>query len=275
MALLELSEIFGYALDDVRPEAVAARKNKLCRFRGNACTKGNKDNPYGTCSMAEGANATVICPVRFIENNRIFVDAARIAFGTGVKFSVIPELRILRIEDRKIGKIDYLLAKLEGENVVTDFAAVEVQAVYFSGDSLRPHFDHYLEHGFLAPDGRRRPDYRSCAQKRLMPQLALKVPVFRRWGKKFFVVVDLMFFQALPEFKTCSPGTTEITWLTYPLRREGEVFTFGPVQTINSQWEDVITALREGLPPDPDEIIHELQVRLKTRKGVPLPVLST
>ena len=101
----------------------------------------------------------------------MFMDAARIAFGGGAKFAVIPEVRILRIEDkngrgRKIGKVDYLLAKLGEQDEVVDFAAVEVQAAYFSGGEIRTPMKHYLEYGKFPQNAERRPDFRSSEQNR-------------------------------------------------------------------------------------------------------------
>ncbi len=55
-----------------------------------------------------------------------------------------------------------------------------------------------------------------------MPQLFLKVPVFRRWGKRFFVVVDSHFFADLPTFKQAgSASNSELTWLTYSFDKAG------------------------------------------------------
>ena len=45
--------------------------------------------------------------------------------------------------------------------------------------------------------GRRRPDWRSSSAKRLMPQLEVKAPTLRRWGKKVAVAVDMPFFEAM------------------------------------------------------------------------------
>jgi hypothetical protein len=80
------------------------------------------------------------------------------------------------------------------------WAALEIQAVYFSGATMGAEF-HLLRHheatGVPFPAGHRRPDYRSSGPKRLMPQLQIKVPSLRRWGKKMAVVVDEGFFGAL------------------------------------------------------------------------------
>jgi Restriction endonuclease NotI len=167
---------------------------------------------------------------------------------------------------KKIGKVDFVLGKID-DGVVTDFCAVEVQAAYFSGTETRSALRHFLANqNFGKLDTFRRPDFRSSAQKRLIPQLQLKVPVFRRWGKKFFVVVDSQFFRSLPDFRTTTPANSELTWLVYPLVHLDEAYQMQDVQPIYTEWADVETSLREGRAPDPSEIISELQLKF-TPKG--------
>ena len=200
-----IAEIFGYGVDNQTREAWESRRAKRCPFRDGPCTKSSKTNPIGICSLSDGHEAASLCPVRFIERDVIFTDAARLAFGEHVRFGIFPEVRILKIKagtegkrDRKIGKVDYLLGKIENGKVL-DFAAVEVQAVYFSGGEIRSPLRYYMENQKLnLANSDRRPDFRSSAQKRLVPQLQLKVPVFRRWAKKFFVVVDTQFLRRSP-----------------------------------------------------------------------------
>jgi len=80
-----------------------------------------------------------------------------------------------------------------------DWVAVEVQAVYFSGNNMGIEFDHLRRtQGKLSMARvKRRPDYRSSGVKRLMPQLQTKVPTLRRWGKKMAVIVDTPFFYSM------------------------------------------------------------------------------
>lgn len=61
---------------------------------------------------------------------------------------------------------------------------------------MRLEFDAYAKapSAILFPTGKRRPDYRSNGPKRLLPQLEVKVPVLRNWGKKIVVVVDRFFY---------------------------------------------------------------------------------
>jgi hypothetical protein len=267
---MKIAEIFGFGTDNQTDTAKASRAEKTCPFRKTRCTKSNKTDPLAICSLTDGNHAAALCPVRFLEDNRIFRDAARIAFGDNVTIAIFPEIRILKIpaksdldKDKKIGKVDFLIGHVSGDRII-DFAALEVQAAYFSGAGMRSVFEHFIRHGNLAGiDDSRRPDFRSSAQKRLAPQLSLKVPVFSRWGKKFFVVVDSLFFTALPQFATTTKSNSELTWLSYPIAKSGADYSLGNPDTVYSAWKDVQYALIEGVPPEPDEIFAELNAKLK------------
>ncbi len=266
-----ISEIFGFGVDNQTAEARTSRSKKLCPFRSTQCTKVSKTDPIGICSLSDGRTAASLCPVRFLEDGKIFHDAAKIAFGSNVEFAIFPEIRLLKVEEegkktRKIGKVDFLIGMIDDDKIV-DFAAIEVQAVYFSGGKTRPPMDYYLRHGHLdVASSDRRPDFRSSAQKRLAPQLQLKVPVFRRWGKKFFVVVDSHFFANLPSFKATTASNSEVTWLSYPIEKQGDNYTLAEADIVYSEWDEIQTSLREGTPPEPADIILELQTKLQSKK---------
>jgi hypothetical protein len=258
-------------VDDNSSATRLRREQKLCPFRQAPCNKGNLQNPLGICSFASGGEAGLVCPHRFLETGRIFTDVGRAAFGVGTRILVAPEIRILKTGQRsarRVGKVDYLIAKTNPDNTVIDFAALEVQAVYFSGSSLRPAFDEFLATGQMPANTRRRLDYRSSAQKRLMPQLHLKVPVFRRWGKRFFVAIDQLFFANLPPFKTVSSiENSEITWLVYSFKATPTGYQIQPPQLIYTLWDDILTALREGQEPTTAEILAEIAAKKSELKS--------
>src|SRR5436190_19309408 len=87
--------------------------------------------------------------------------------------------------------------------------------------------------GLPFPTKTRRPDYRSSGPKRLMPQLQIKVPSLRRWGKKMAVVVDESFFRALGKMDAVpEPSNADIAWFIVELVPGG--------QTAKLQWKHVI-----------------------------------
>lgn len=267
MALLNIGEIFGH--DTAIPLNAEARRTPFCPFRQSACTKQGIVSPLGICSFSDGEIATVTCPVRFLERQRLFVDAARLAFGTNRSCIAVPEVRLLdvpgSVRNRKIGKVDFLLVLLEGDQAA-DFAALEIQAVYISGRTIRPAFDQYLADGSLPKNSARRADFRSSAQKRLMPQLALKVPIFRRWGKRFFVAVDSTFFATLPDIRTQTAGNAEVTWLVYPFQKQADRgYQMNDPTIYHTLWDDVLDSLREGQPPEKGELLNEMSKQISRR----------
>lgn len=279
---MKLSEVFGTAVDDLSEDAKALRQNKWCRFRNNACTKVRKDDPLGVCSLGMGSDVTIVCPSRFNESGRVFKDAATLAFGKGSQVVVLPEYKLLTVsseveaKDKKIGKVDFMLGKLINGCIV-DFAALEIQAVYSSGGGVGDAFQHYLATSFAGQEGDLGVDFRSSAQKRLVPQLRLKVPIFRRWGKKFFVAIDSTFFSALPNFGSTSSGNSEVTWLAYPVEKTlSGPLALGDPSIYFTEWSKVESALEEGSPPDgPEEVISELQPRISGNKIAKYRVVET
>jgi hypothetical protein len=94
-----------------------------------------------------------------------------------------------------VGNIDNVLLSPKDHR---NWCALEIQTVYFSGRKMGLLFEHIRDFPIDAipfPDLPRRPDYRSSGPKRLMPQLQIKVPTLRRWGKKMAVVVDAAWFR--------------------------------------------------------------------------------
>lgn len=116
-----------------------------------------------------------------------------------------------------VGRIDMVLVSHKtAKGAPMKWAALEIQAVYFSGDAMRGEFEAFSDTSvdwMIFPAGRRRPDYRSSGPKRLMPQLQIKVPTLRRWGKKMAVVVDRAFFDSIGEMDNVADiSNADIAW---------------------------------------------------------------
>lgn len=114
-----------------------------------------------------------------------------------------------------VGRIDLVFVHPEDDSI---WCAVELQAVYFSGASMSSDNDNIRAHknanGVPFPGGARRPDFRSSGPKRLMPQLMIKVPSLRRWGKKMVVVIDRPFLDAMDEMETVDHvSNCDIVWV--------------------------------------------------------------
>jgi hypothetical protein len=265
VAKLRIAEVFGCKTANHSAHATDIRQRKWCPFRSVKCTKGSARDPLGVCSLIGEGGLVITCPFRFTQEGVIFQDAAHFAFGPTAQTAVIPEVPFLRsrTSSGKVGKIDYIIAKHEDGQLV-DFCALEVQSVYMSGASMRSEFDHYLDTGeVLEPETDRHADYRSCSHKRLMPQLMLKVPALRRWGKKVLVAIHEYFYQWLPEAPPVHASNAELTWMVYRAEDRGDRYQLALREEVSTTLEGAVQSLTAAVPPARDEFEQQLQSALE------------
>ena len=175
--------------------------NVPCSKAGGVCSQRPYRAPLGDYladRIGEPVGSIIImCPKRFNQDEVVHRWLARIV---GFRSAyVAEEVPFMRSPDtgREAGRIDLVLSDDETGG---DWYGLEIQAVYFSGRSMNPDFTLLSQDaGRLppAPTVVRRPDWRSSSAKRLMPQLTVKVPTLRQWGKKMAVAVDTSFFGAI------------------------------------------------------------------------------
>lgn len=207
-----------------------------CPFRSTPelvvpCTK-----PGGVCSLRlyeEVANKIksvegqlgqlrATCPNRFQQETIVYDWVSEVVLRSS-SASVISEIGFLQrpssdeLTDQKednVGRIDEVLL-IPGSDPLR-WCALEVQAVYFSGPGMSNEFKNISAsrgQKIPFPAAIRRPDYRSSGPKRLMPQLQIKVPTLRRWGKKMAVVVDRSFFEALGKMEDVKDiSNADVAW---------------------------------------------------------------
>lgn len=201
-----LGEIFGFPVNNVSAQAEHYRQNRLCPFNNKvpSCTKDRANDPLGVCSVNHNDGPVITCPIRFRQDGRITVDAKDFFFPTGTAWTSLVEIGITDGDGLAAGNIDVVLVSYDDQGRLTDFGALEVQAVYISGNVRKP-FEYYMQNrkseramdwsGMpLYP----RPDYLSSSRKRLAPQLLYKGSILNGWGKKQAVAVQRSFFATLP-----------------------------------------------------------------------------
>lgn len=163
------------------------------------------------------------CPYRFHESLDVFNWVGETILGDPdpLKISEVGFLEAGATTDSEggddVGRIDMVLVSTQTPpGAPMEWAALEIQAVYFSGNAMRGEFKAFEDTSvdwLIYPPGKRRPDYRSSGPKRLMPQLQIKVPTLRRWGKKMAVVVDRAFFDSIGEMDNVNDiSNADIAW---------------------------------------------------------------
>jgi hypothetical protein len=103
-----LAEVFGFPCSNLTGDAIRYRKLKLCPFQNRVpnCTKDKADNPLGVCSVFQGENIAITCPVRFRQDWLIAEDAAAFFFPEGTSWTSLTEVRLNDKNGNTAGNID-------------------------------------------------------------------------------------------------------------------------------------------------------------------------
>lgn len=276
-----LSEVFGFPADDLSAAAARYRKFKLCPFNNKVpnCTKDKADNPLGVCSVFHSDRIAITCPIRFRQDWLIAEDAAAFFFPEGTSWTSLTEVRLNDKNGNMAGNIDIVLVAYDAAGKITDYGALEVQAVYISGNVRRP-FEYYMGNPTASAnmDWRKernypRPDYLSSSRKRLAPQLLYKGGILNAWKKKIAVALDEGFFGTLPNLRKTDSGHADIAWLVYDLELQdakGQYF----LKRLKTVYAVFSESLEQITRPDigaPAEFVKRLQEKLdeKLENGNP------
>lgn len=273
MARHPLAEVFGYPTSNFSAEANRHRAKRLCPYNNKVpnCTKDKAKDPLGVCSVYDGERVVITCPIRFRQNWVIADDAAAFFFPLDVAWTSLTEVRLPDKYGHSAGNIDVVLVAYNEQGRVIDFGALEVQAVYISGN-IRNAFEYYMKdptsHYDMSWEGPYypRPDYLSSSRKRLAPQLIYKGGILSKWGRKIAVVVDRSFFSTLPALPEIQPDKAEIAWLVYDLVAEAthncyRLTSYQSVYTAFTPALDTITTAEAG--PVEDFIEHLQQSSMR------------
>ncbi len=279
MQTRQLTEVFGYPIDNMTQEALSHRANRLCPYFNvvPACTKDKKDDPLGACSISDERGMVIICPVRFREDWLIVKDASQFFFpeSNPSDVRVLKEVRLADSLGSSAGNIDYVLAFVDQAGRVADFGALEVQSVYISGN-INKAFRYYMENPSenCKPDAwqgksyRFAPDYLSSSRKRLAPQLIMKGGILHSWQKKTAIAVDKSFFQTLPSLETVAPQEADIAWLVYDLKLDtvNNRYKLTNEETVYTKFEDALQTITTREAGSLDNFVAKLQAKLKKAK---------
>jgi hypothetical protein len=267
-----LVEVFGYPVGNMSDDAVNHRSAELCPYgnpSGEKCTKYSVTEPLGVCSVLDGSHPVITCPVRLRQDKLFLVDAAQFFFP-GKKWIALTEARLHDANGKSAGNIDVVLAVLDEEKRVVDFGAVEIQAVYISGN-VGQAFKHYMKdpqaHQAMTwpAKGYPNPDYLSSSRKRLAPQLLFKGNILHAWGKKLAVVVQKGFYDQLPTLPEVEKHNADLAWLIYDLRYEvvTERYKLHLVQTKYTTFDDALRTITQPQVGDVRDFLKYLEAKIQ------------
>lgn len=271
-----MAEIFGFPPENIDKRASYYRENRLCPFfnRFPNCTKDKADDPLGVCSINHQGSKIITCPSRFREDWMILRNAAAFVWPKGTKWTSLPEIRLTDANGQSAGNIDYVLVSYDTDGKILDFASIEVQGVYISGN-LRNSFKEYMTNP--SPDfswnGKNypHPDYLSSSRKRLIPQMLYKGGIFKAWGKKQCVVIQKSFFETLPSLPQVSKEQADIAWFLYDLdysKTENQNHLVLK-DIIYTEFKAALDKVIYTNPGKMSDFVNQLQGKLEERKVCP------
>ncbi len=275
-----LAEVFGFPTGNFSAIANRHRSKRLCPYNNKVpnCTKDKAKDPLGVCSVYENDQPVITCPIRFRQDWLIADDAAAFFFPPDASWTSLAEVRLPDKFGRSAGNVDIVLVAYDDNGRVIDFGALEVQAVYISGN-IRNAFSYYIQNpksrhamtweGSYYP----RPDYLSSSRKRLAPQLIYKGGILNHWGKKTAVVVDKSFFSNLPHLLEVSPEKADIAWLVYDLILDDSQnrYNLTPFRTVYTAFTSALETITTAEAGPVEEFVGHLQQKLdeKLENGYP------
>jgi hypothetical protein len=140
-----LAEVFGFPTNNFSEQAGRYRHSRLCPYNNKVpnCTKDKANDPLGVCSIYHKQTPVITCPIRFRQDWIIAENAAELFFGENANWTSLTEVRLKDASGQSAGNIDMVLVSYDDRGKVVDFGAVEVQAVYISGNVRKP-FETYI-----------------------------------------------------------------------------------------------------------------------------------
>jgi len=283
-----LAEVFGFLTTVQSENAIRFRTHRLCPFNNKVpnCTKDKAKNPLGVCSIFHEDQPVITCPIRFRENWLIADDAASFFFDETATWSSLTEVRLNDSKGKSAGNIDIVLVAYDDRGKVYDFGALEIQAVYISGN-VRDPFDYFIKdpRGRASMDWSKeanypRPDYLSSSRKRLAPQLLFKGGILHSWKKKIAVALNKSFFATLPSLKQVSKSKADIAWLIYDLEllnkkdQDPGRYSLKKVDVVFTEFEHALLSITTPSPGKVEDFIKLLQKKLDTQLESP-PINKT
>lgn len=267
-----LAEVFGFPPDNSTPEAKRARKNRLCPYNNRvpSCTKDKANDPLGVCTIHDGDELAITCPIRFRQDWLIAEHAAEFFFPQDVHWTTLTEVRLEDGNGKSAGNIDVVLVAYDDRGRIIDFGSLEVQAVYISGNIRQP-FERYMQ----APDkiarldwsGNRlypRADYLSSSRKRLAPQLIYKGGILQSWKKKQAIALHSGFYKTLPPLPQVDRRDADVAWLVYDLRFDStrQRYDLTLSETVYTHFKPALDRITMPEPGSLEAFIEHLQSKL-------------
>lgn len=276
-----LAEVFGFPTSNKSSEAKRYRRLRLCPFNNKvpSCTKDKAQNPLGVCTIRDGDELAITCPIRFREDWTIAENAADFFFPKRTNWTSLTEIRLNDKQGKSAGNIDLVLVSYDSNGKITDFGSLEIQGVYISGNVRKP-FEKFMGNhdkskNFDWSDQPNYPhaDYLSSSRKRLVPQLIYKGGILHNWKKRMAVALHEGFYKTLPELPRVEKEKADVAWFVYTLnyQENQKRYKLELKESVYTKFHDALDKISVPEPGNMNEFLQLLQNKLDEKLDNPIP----
>lgn len=192
------AEIFGYPPSNTSKVAYQVRKEYMCPFIGQKCTKQSRllSYPLGICSAWHLGTPRIICPNRFYFSDKVLLKKISKLFLNKENIELVPEVTL-----KGFGHVDWVGFYRDKEDRIKDFCGIEVasDSTTQTGELVRAMKD-FIKNGAI--QGRYRYGMNTYNTIKLsFTQIMFKGQVFEKWLKKYiWLLQDSLFNNLVDRF---------------------------------------------------------------------------
>ncbi|NLX41803.1 MAG: hypothetical protein GXY75_07930 [Bacteroidales bacterium] len=265
------NEIFTYPLTNKSELAQKAINDYNCRFLNKMCDKQSRliNYPMGVCSVNHGESKPIICPNRFLEDNIVFINICKSAFGTTDNILLFKEVKL---DD--VGTFDFVLVKHRPiSSQIEDFCIVEFQSDSTTGtgklvialEDFMANKDTNKSYGFGMNT------YNTIKLSYI--QMLIKGQVMESWNKKiFWVMQDFVYDNMVNRFNLVDLDYDEKDKTHYHIYdlvlNDENLYNLKLKERKSTTISNLIKAFTHQPTPSIDNFISKLEKKIELKLGI-------
>ena len=265
------NEIFTYPLDNASNLANTAVNNYSCRFTGKMCNKQSRliNYPMGVCSVNHSGKKPIICPSRFLEDNIIFANICKSAFGSTDNILLFKEVRL-----KDVGTFDFVLVKHKPiSSQVEDFCIAEVQSDSTTGTGkLVNALKDFMNGSNLNEKSYNFGMNTYNTLKLAYMQMLIKGQVMESWNKKiFWVIQNFVYDNMVSRFNLVDleyNKNNKVHYHIYDLERNQNLYNLKLKDQKSTTVSNLIRAFTHQPTPNKADFITKLEEKIELKLGL-------
>lgn len=265
------NEVFCYPIDKQTEQALQNNRKYFCKFLNTKCVKQSRllTYPMGVCSVIHSNQKAIICPHRFLENNKVFHDVAMNAFGSINNVLLYSEVKL-----NNVGSFDFVLIKHKPiSSKIDDFCIVEFQSDSTTGtgklvDALKDFINgkNVLENKYAFGLN----TYNTIKLSYI--QMLIKGQVMEKWDKQIYWIMQKYVFDNMVcrfNLKDMDFNKTDKTkYFIYDLFEYKDMYNLKLVEKKSSTISNLLKAFTHQPTPSLDEFMKVLENKINLKLGL-------